>query len=139
MKKILFFIPLLILSGCGLFGSSGTVFHTFEGLTNAEFYSFEKYGGSGANTEVAILTEQNELDALKSVLDSASDGVRANSEELVPAYDLLVDHDAGDTILHLILGDAGEESRIMYAGYENEHFIIPEEGTATLIELIDID
>ncbi|GAF18778.1 hypothetical protein JCM19046_3373 [Bacillus sp. JCM 19046] len=137
MKLVISFLTLIVLSGCGFLGSSGTVFHTFEGLTNAEFYNFEKYGGTGANVEVASLTEQVELDALKNVLDSASDGVRANSKELIPHYDLLVDHNQGDTILHLILGKEGEESRIMYAGYENEHFIITAEGTEILMGLIE--
>ncbi len=65
MKLVISFLTLIVLSGCSFLGSSGTVFHTFEGLTNAEFYNFEKYGGTGANVEVASLTEQVELDALK--------------------------------------------------------------------------
>ncbi|MFB4159028.1 hypothetical protein ACE1TF_04015 [Geomicrobium sp. JSM 1781026] len=137
IKKILFFIPLSLLSACSLLGMGGTEFHTFEGISKAEFYHFEKYGGSGANSEVAILTEHDELQSLKSSLDKASDGVRVNPRETTPEYDMILHHEKGDTILHLIVGERGDTSHVMYAGYENEHFILPIESTEKIIDLIN--
>ena len=56
-----------------------------------------------------------------------------------PDYDILIRYESGGTYgLHLILGNIGEESILMYIGHENIGYIISPEETSKIRKLIEI-
>jgi len=56
-----------------------------------------------------------------------------------PDYDILIRYENEDTHgLHLILGNTGEESIVMYIGHENIGYIISPEETNKIRKLLDV-
>jgi len=63
---------------------------------------------------------------------------KVNVNEEKPDYDLLIHYENGETHgLHLVLGNKGEKSRIMYIGYENNGFELLSEDTTILRDLLE--
>lgn len=62
---------------------------------------------------------------------------KVNVDEEKPDYDILVRYENGETHgLHLVLGNTGEKSRIMYIGHEQNGFDISPKDTKLLRDML---
>lgn len=115
-----------------------------EGVTlldDVSGISISKSNGYGGLNEDYFLSIQDEtISAFEEVLKNAkrkSQDVDVTYEK--PDYDILVRYENGDTQgLHLLLGNQGEESVIMFIGHENNGYIVSAEDTNELRSVLDV-
>lgn len=96
------------------------------------------YGGINDNYFTTI-DQENLISKFQEVLKSA-EGKRkkVNVEKEKPDYDIVVDYGNDEThLLHLVLGNEGEESRVMYMGHEVNGFDISTKDTEFLREMLE--
>ncbi|PIC57047.1 hypothetical protein CSV80_11305 [Sporosarcina sp. P12(2017)] len=100
----------------------------------------KSYGYGGINENFFVTIDKSELiSKLEDVLNGAEgkkQKIDVSKEK--PDYDILVNYKSRETHgLHLVLGDTGEKSRVMYVGHEQNGFDISPEGTEVLKKLMD--
>ncbi|AWE07769.1 hypothetical protein DCE79_10395 [Lysinibacillus sp. 2017] len=110
-------------------------------LDNVSDISISKSNGYGGLNENYILSINREeaISGFKEVLKKAkgkNQDVDVINEK--PDYDILIRYENGDTHgLHLLLGNAGDESVITYTGHEKYGYIVSPEDTNELRKLLD--
>ncbi|UOQ83527.1 hypothetical protein [Gracilibacillus salinarum] len=97
----------------------------------------ESDGYGGLNEHYFTTIEQGELTSeFEEVIKHANSQTQAVSNQ--PDYDILVRYENGETHgLHLILGNEGQESTLMYIGHESEGYIVSSESTEVLRKMLD--
>ena len=109
-------------------------------LDNVSDISISKSNGYGGLNENYILSINREeaISGFKEILKKAkgkNQDVDVINEK--PDYDILIRYENGDTQgLHLLLGNAGDESVITYIGHENYGYIVSLEDTNELRKLL---
>src|SRR5690625_286169 len=101
-------------------------------ITSISISESDGYGGINEKYFLKIDEEAN-ISKIEEVLQNA-EGKRQKIDVAKdrPDYDLLIRYENGEThLLHLVLGNTGEKSRIMYIGHENNGFDILHEDTKT--------
>ncbi|AIF42898.1 hypothetical protein [Virgibacillus sp. SK37] len=95
------------------------------------------YGGINENY-VSTIEKDKIISRFEAVLKNAEGRKQQiDIDTEVPDYDILILYESGETHgLHLVLGNLGEKSRVIYAGKENNGFDISPEGTRELIGLL---
>ncbi|MEW9500943.1 hypothetical protein [Jeotgalibacillus marinus] len=106
-------------------------------ITEVSISESEGYGGINDNFFVSFKkteTVSNFEDIMKSAKRKRED---VNREK--PDYDILVQYqDDNYHLLHLLLGNEGEESAFMYMGYEHVYYITPD-ATKELRQIINVE
>jgi hypothetical protein len=97
------------------------------------------YGGLNENYFVSI----NQAEAIVGFEEVLKNARGKNQDVDVtngkPDYDILIRYENGDTHgLHLILGNTGAESIVMYIGHENIGYFISPEETNKIRKLLDV-
>ncbi|MEY8347263.1 hypothetical protein AALF16_02935 [Bacillus cereus] len=134
MRKILscFILVMLILisAGCGVFNEDNV---KKEDISKLSISTSKEFGG--LNEEYFINIEDEEK--LKGIHNLLNDVKKQKRSDKKPQYDLLNTYKNGATHgIHLYLGDAGEQSVIMYIGHEETAYYISAEMTKQLRKII---
>src|SRR5690625_2755999 len=104
-------------------------------LGDIEKVSIAKSNGCGMNEQFfATLTEKDKIAKFQSMLTQAEGKKIANRNE--PDFDILIQYNDGEHLLHLILGEKGEKSSFSYIGHEGTAYFVSPENTDTLREWI---
>ncbi|MDX8047206.1 hypothetical protein SH601_14555 [Gracilibacillus sp. S3-1-1] len=140
MKKVLL---LFSLSVCMLFlfacQSQEENITLLDNISTISISDSDGYGGINENYFTTI-----DRDTLIAKFENVLKSARAKKQKVdvtneKPDYDVLIRYENGETHgLHIVLGDIGEESRVMYIGHENIGYNIPDKGTELLREIVDI-
>src|SRR5690625_6581332 len=96
------------------------------------------YGGINEKYFLKIDEEAN-ISKIEEVLQNA-EGKRQKIDVAKerPDYNLLIRYQNGEThLLHLVLGNTGEKSRILYIGHEINGFNISYDDTKTLMGILE--
>ncbi|PFA68753.1 hypothetical protein CN378_05975 [Bacillus sp. AFS015802] len=107
---------------------------------NVTDISISKSNGYGSLNENYILSinQEESITVFESVLQKAkkiSQDMDLTNE--APDYDLLISYENGGTRgLHLLLGNPGKESLIMYIGHEKKGYIVSPDETKKLRTLL---
>jgi hypothetical protein len=139
MKKFFSFLFLsfctLVLVACQSPSEEMTLLGSVSDISISESNG---YGGLNENYFISI-NEAEDISSFEDVLKNAKrikQDVDMTNEK--PDYDILIRYANGNTHgLHLVLGNKGEESRIMYIGNEKNGYIISPKDTDTLRKLFD--
>jgi len=135
LKRILLFFCLFLLFGCQSNEKHMTL------LDDVSSISISKSAGYGGFNEQYVITTDNKafISVFEDVLTHAKGKKqKVNIKEEKPDYDLRIRYENGETHgLHLVLGNKGERSRIMYIGHENNSFELLAEDTAILRDLLE--
>jgi len=103
--------------------------------------SISKSNGYGGLNESYFLTfnQEETISDFEEVLKNArGKKQKVDTVKDKPDYDILVRYENGETQgLHLLLGNVGEESIIMYIGYEENGYIVSPKDTNELRKLLD--
>jgi hypothetical protein len=140
MKKVLFILLItsiiLTIAACGVANKEMTL------LDHMSSISFSKSQGFGALNKnfSTIYHEKGVVSVFEGVIKNAK-GKRENSIENInedkPDYDILVEYVNGDYhLLHLILGQEGQESILMYVGNEYNLYYVTPEDTKKLRKIV---
>lgn len=139
MKKItlsltLFFCALLLFA-CQSQEKEMTI---LDDISSISISKSSGYGGINENY-IATIDKETTISRFEEVLKNAvGREQKINVDTEKPDYDILIRYDNGEThLLHLVLGNTGEESRVMYVGHENNGFDISPEGTDILKGVLD--
>lgn len=134
MKKI---ILLLTLSFCALLlfacQSQNKQMTMLDDISSISIFESDGYGGINENFVTTI-----DKDTIISRFEEAFKDAEGRKQKVdvdteKPDYDILIRYENGETHgLHLVLGNTGEKSRVMYVGHENNGFDISPEGTKGL-------
>ncbi|MCG1029396.1 hypothetical protein J5S49_13950 [Virgibacillus halodenitrificans] len=139
MKKItlsltLFFCALLLFA-CQ---SQEKEMAMLDDISSISISKSSGYGGINENY-ITTIDKDSTISRFEEVLENAEgreQKVNVDTEKL--DYDILIRYENGETHgLHLVLGYAGEKSRVMYVGHENNGFDISPEGTEVLKDVLD--
>mgnify|MGYP003489006184 FL=1 len=98
-------------------------------------------GYGGLNENYFLLNKQEEtISSFEVILKNAKEirqDVNVNNEK--PDYDILIRYENDGTQgLHLLLGNVGEESIIMFIGHEENGYIVSPKDTNELRKLLDV-
>ena len=137
MKKLF----LLLFSTLTLFAcqSQSEEMKVFDHISEISIANSNGYGGLNKNYVVSINQTEARL-AFEEILKNA----RGKNQDVdvtngKPDYDILIRYENGGTHgLHLILGNTGAESIVMYIGHENTGYFISPEETNTIRKLLDV-
>jgi len=103
--------------------------------------SISKSGGYGGINEnyFSSFSDLEITSAFEEIMKSAKIKDEKVNEEK-PDYDILVNYENGDThLLHLILGDKGENSVLMYVGHESNTYFVSPDATLELRKLLKVE
>ncbi|MCK0470243.1 hypothetical protein [Halalkalibacter sp. APA_J-10(15)] len=138
MKKLLVHVGFLfLLSGC--FSSDSTM-----SLLDEEVIAIgisESKGFGGINEDILILIdEQDELDTLMHIIETARKENEIKMTDVQPEFDLLIEYSEVDGTfpthgLHVIIGMDGEKSILYYIGDETA-YVTSEEDTSVMREML---
>lgn len=109
-----------------------------DGISSISISESNSYGGINENYDTTI-----DKDAIISRVEEVFKNAEGRKQKIdvgteKPHYDLLIRYENGETHgLHLVLGNTGEKSRVMYVGHENNGFDISSEDTKVLKEVLD--
>ncbi|PIC85927.1 hypothetical protein CSV72_11285 [Sporosarcina sp. P20a] len=139
MKK---FILSLTLSFCALLliacQSQDKEMTLLDDVSSISISESNGYGGINENFNTTI-----GKDAIISRIDDTFKNAEGRKQKVdvgteKPDYDILIRYENGENHgLHLVLGNTGEKSRVMYVGNENSGFDISPEGTKVLRDVLD--
>ncbi|WP_240378196.1 hypothetical protein [Bacillus piscicola] len=139
MKKILL---LLLLSFCALLlfacQSQEEKMTLIDNVSSISISKSDAYGGLNENyfttiDEDAIISRFEEI-----VKNAEGRKQKVDVDKEKPDYDILVRYKNGETHgLHLVLGNTGEKSRIMYIGHELNGFDISPKDTNYLRDMLE--
>ncbi|MCF3943905.1 hypothetical protein [Oceanobacillus alkalisoli] len=139
MKKItlsltLFFCALLLFA-CQSQEKEMTM---LDDISSISISKSSGYGGINENY-IATIDKDSTISRFEESLENAeAREQKVNVDTEKPDYDILIRYENGETHgLHLVLGNAGEKSRVMYVGHENNGFDISPEGTEVLKDVLD--
>lgn len=139
MKKIL--LSLLFITCCFALIACQTQVKEMKPKDNITDISISISNGYGGLNEdyILLMDQENSISGFENVLQNAKKLSRdmdvANEK---PDYDLLIRYDNGETQgLHLLLGNTGEESVIMYIGQERQGYIVSPKETKEIRKLLD--
>ncbi|WP_060678635.1 hypothetical protein [Virgibacillus halodenitrificans] len=139
MKKItlsltLFFCALLLFA-CQSQEKEMTM---LDDISSISISKSSGYGGINENY-IATIDKDSTISRFEESLENAEGREqKVNVDTEKPDYDILIRYENGETHgLHLVLGNAGEKSRVMYVGHENNGFDISPEGTEVLKDVLD--
>lgn len=109
-----------------------------DNISSVSISESDGYGGMNENYFKTIDKDAFILE-FESVLKNAKGKKqKVNVDKEKPDFDLLIRYENGETHgLHLVLGNTGETSRIMYIGHEDNGFDIYSEDTKVLKEMLD--
>ncbi len=97
------------------------------------------YGGLNENYFLSI-NQEEAISGFEGILKNAKEirrDVNVNNEK--PDYDILIRYENDGTHgLHLLLGNVGEESIIMFIGHEENGYIVSPKDTNELRKLLDV-
>lgn len=135
MKKLLLFCTLTLFA-CQ---SQSEEMEVFDHISEISISNSNGYGGLNKNYVVSI----NQTEAILTFEEVLKNARGKNQNVDVtngkPDYDILIRYENGDTNgLHLILGNTGAESIVMYIGHENTGYFISPEETNKIRELLDV-
>lgn len=140
MKKIL--LSLLFITCCFALTACQTQVKEMKPKDNITDISISISNGYGGLNEdyILLMDQENSISGFENVLQNAKklsrDMYVANEN---PDYDLLIRYDNGETQgLHLLLGNTGEESVIMYIGHEKQGYIVSPKETKEIRKLLDV-
>ena len=111
-------------------------------LGNISEISISKSNGYGGLNE-KYLVSINQAEAIV-VFEEALQNAKEKNQDVdvtkgKPDYDILIRYENGGTHgLHLILGNAGAESIVMYIGHEKIGYIISPKDTNKIRKLLDV-
>lgn len=139
MKKILLSLTLffcaLLLFACQSQDKEMTMLDDISSISLSKSVG---YGGINENY-IAKVDKYTLISRFEKVFKNAEgkkQKVNVNNEK--PDYDILIRYENGETHgLHLVLGDTGEKSRVMYVGHENNCFDISPKDTKVLRDILD--
>lgn len=139
MKKILLSLTLffcaLLLFACQSQDKEMTMLDDISSISLSKSVG---YGGINENY-IAKVDKYTFISRFEKVFKNAEgkkQKVNVNNEK--PDYDILIRYENGETHgLHLVLGDTGEKSRVMYVGHENNCFDISPKDTKVLRDILD--
>jgi hypothetical protein len=110
-----------------------------DNVTDISISKSNGYGGLNENYILSI-NQVESISGFENVLQNAkkiSQDVDVTNE--TPDYDLLISYENGETRgLHLLLGNPGEESVIMYIGHEKKSYMVSPKETKKLRTLLDV-
>lgn len=140
MKKILFSLLLAFCSVTLIACQSQTEeIILLDNVSDISISTSNGYGGLNENYIISIDREEA-ISSFGEVLKNAkgkNQDVDVSNEK--PDYDILIRYENGDTQgLHLLLGNAGDESIITYIGDEKNGYIVSPENTNELRKLLDV-
>ncbi len=101
----------------------------------------ESEGFGGINEEIMLfIDEQDELDALIHIIETARKENEIKMTDVQPEFDLLVEYSEVDGMLpthglHVIIGMDGEKSIFYYIGDETA-YVTSEEDTSVMREML---
>jgi len=102
-------------------------------ITKVSISESEGYGSINEDYFVS-LSDKETLEILEDIIKGAK---RTGDEIKKPDFDLLVEYEEDGThMLHLLLGDEGEESAFMYTGHEKDVYAVSPEVTTELRKLL---
>lgn len=97
------------------------------------------YGGLNENYFLSI-NQEEAISGFEGILKNAKEikrDVNVNNEK--PDYDILIRYENDGTHgLHLLLGNIGEESILMFIGHEENGYIVSPKDTNELRKLLDV-
>lgn len=98
----------------------------------------EGYGGINDDYFITI-DEKSSTSEFQDILKKAENKKqKIDVDKESPDYDLVINYGKDkELLLHLVLGDKGEKSRIMYMGNEDNGFNIPAKDTKDLRTILD--
>ncbi|MBU8907525.1 hypothetical protein [Desertibacillus haloalkaliphilus] len=137
MKKIYrLFILALVLSACQ------SVHDEMIILDDVKKISISESGGYGGIHDNYFMTSSDKkvISHFEEVMKRAR-GVQHDVDVSndKPDFDILVNYENGERhLLHLILGDEGQESIFMYVGYEKNGFYVSPEATKVLKDSLEL-
>lgn len=139
MKKIILSLTLsfcgLLLFACQTQDKEMTMLDDISSVSIAES---DGYGGINENYITTI-----DKDTIISIFEKAFENAEGRKQKVdvnteKPDYDILIHYENGETNgLHLVLGNTGEMSRVMYVGHENNGFDISPESTKEIRGVLD--
>lgn len=138
LKKIFL---LLLLSFCALLlfacQSQAEKMTLIDKVSSISISKSDGYGGLNENFFTTI-DQDTHISMFEEVVKNAEGKKqKVNVDGKKPDYDTLVRYENGDTHgLHLVLGDTGEKSRIMYIGHEQNGFDISPQDTKILRDML---
>jgi hypothetical protein len=140
MKKIL--LSLLFISCCfALFACQNKVeeMKLEDTVTDISISKSNGYGGLNENYILSI-NQEDSISGFEGILQDAKKLSRdVDVTNKSPDYDLLISYENGETRgLHLLLGNKGEGSVIMYVGHEKKGYIVSPKETKELRTLLDV-
>ena len=139
MKKItlsltLFFCALLLFA-CQSQENEMTM---LDDISSISISKSSGYGGINENYIATIDKDSTISRFVEALKNTEGREQKVNVDTEKPDYDILIRYENGETHgLHLVLGNAGEKSRVMYVGHENNGFDISPEGTEVLKGVLD--
>ncbi|MGM8363913.1 hypothetical protein ACLIBG_00395 [Virgibacillus sp. W0181] len=126
------FLTHIVLSSCQSSEEEMTILDT---ITQISISKSEGYGSINDNFFIS-LDKQEGVSGFEEVMKRAT-RKRIGVNNVKPDYDILVQYEDGGThLLHLILGDEGEESVLMYVGHEKKLYYVSSQATNKLREII---
>jgi hypothetical protein len=140
LKKIMV-LALLICGSITLVGCQSTKerMTLLDTITEVSISKSGGYGGLNENYSLTINKEET-ISGFEEVLKNTK-GVNQDMDvtNKKPDYDILLTYANGDTQgLHLLLGNAGDESVLMFIGHEKNGFIVSAKDTNELKKLLGI-
>jgi major membrane immunogen (membrane-anchored lipoprotein) len=139
LKKVILSLTLsfsaLLLFACQSQDKEMTILDDISSISISES---DGYGGINENYVTTV-----DKDSIISRLEVAFKNAKGRKQKVdvdteKPDYDILIRYENGETHgLHLVLGNTGEKSSVMYVGHENNSFDISPEGTKVLRSVLD--
>lgn len=109
-----------------------------DDISSVSIAESDGYGGINENYITTI-----DKDTIISIFEKAFENAEGRKQKVdvnteKPDYDILIHYENGETNgLHLVLGNTGEMSRVMYVGHENNGFDISPESTKEIRGVLD--
>lgn len=139
MKKIILsltlFFCVLLLFACQSQEKEMTM---LDDISSISISKSSGYGGINENY-IATIDKDTTISRFEEALKNAEGREqKVNVDTEKPDYDILIRYENGETHgLHLVLGNTGEKSRVMYVDHEKNGFDISPEGTEVLKGVLD--
>lgn len=108
-----------------------------DDISSISISESDGYGGINENY-FATIDQDTLISKLEEIFKNAEGKKqKVDVDKDKPDYDILVRYKNGeDHLLHLVLGNTGEKSRVMYVGHENNGFDISPEDTKILRSIL---